>query len=127
MERLVQKSLDLDNSVELFFLLLGSGLRNYGGMIVIHYSTDAINWQVLPIPLYHKSGVEIETKLVPYGEKSFKYGWNFEMPNLVRMNDEHYLLFFGKEGDAPANLVKYVFKFLTFYRETILEFGCSEN
>jgi beta-fructofuranosidase len=89
-----------------YYMLLGSGIQGYGGAVDIYHSDDLVNWEPFKLPLITIAHDDTE-RFLPYGYKTFSWGSNWEVPNLLRLNNDDdgengplYLIFFGTEGNA---------------------------
>ncbi|KAJ3091632.1 hypothetical protein HK102_014008 [Quaeritorhiza haematococci] len=85
---------------DVWFMLVGSGIRHEGGGVILEYSTDMINWTPHPVPFYLRNGGAGK-----HTEFMEDYGWNFELPSFVGYEDDttsllsnHHFMFYGAEG-----------------------------
>ena len=92
-----------------YYMLLGSGMKDYGGAVPMYISIDMIDWTPLPLPLFmHSSQSSTDNWILPDGYHHFSLGYNYEVPNLLPLATTHtaqhqqlYALVFGTEGNAP--------------------------
>lgn len=98
---LILSSFNSDSSSsENYYMLLGSGLRDYGGMILLYTSNDLLHWTPMPLPFFHNSA-DSKTNKFYSGCKNFSLGYNYEVPILKFLGEVEgksmYLLVFGIE------------------------------
>ncbi|KAJ3091633.1 hypothetical protein HK102_014009 [Quaeritorhiza haematococci] len=68
---------------QVWFMIVGGGIRHHGGAVFLEYSTDMLTWTSHPVPFYLRAGGTGK-----HAEYMDDYGWDFEMASVITFDSD---------------------------------------